>query len=341
VAFNAIRSSDVPAFTIVEERAKSISSDISILESGYDFDRELYCFRLTGPSGRQADVHFSREFLDDLKDNPSSPTGKYTLELTAKLDAKLLEAIEVSGLISFGEQSLKFLLLKFVSDEQKNGRSPQKYNAIGRGGQGDFERWLKRDLTADEKDSLIWTWDELMRLRLIAPTGKDLAAPDSWIKLTDRGAAAVEGKTFIEYGEIEAFISKGEVYTAFRSLQRIFQQARVEVIVVDPYVDEQVLDHIAALDPHIKVQIITEHVKGIFAPAYRKLLQQRGNLEVRAAAHFHDRFVILDRAVCYQLGSSINTLGSKATVIDRKSSTVRDAVLSEFDGLWPRAAPLK
>jgi hypothetical protein len=338
--FETIKPSLVPAFQIVEARVKSISSEVFISETGYDCDRELYSFRIAGPSGRHADVNFSRELLDDLRDNPASPSGNYTMELTARLDAKLLEAIEVSGLISFGAEPLKFLLLKFVSEEQKNGRPLHKYNVIGRGSRGEFERWLRRDLSSDEKDSLIWTWDELIRLRLIAPTGQDLVAPDSWIKLTERGAAAVEGKSFSEYAEIETFISKGEVYTAFRALQQIFQQARYELIVIDPYVDEQVLDHIAAIDPQIKVQLVTEHVKGIFAAAYRKLLQQRGNLEVRVATHFHDRFIILDGGVCYQLGSSINTLGSKATVIDRKSTTIREGVLSEFASLWPQATPL-
>lgn len=117
MAFQPVRSSEVPAFAIAEARAKSISPEISVLETGYDTDRELYCLRLTGPNGRHADVHLSRELLDDLRDNPASPTGKYTLELTAKLDEGLLEAIEVSGLISFGEEPLKFLLLKYVSEE--------------------------------------------------------------------------------------------------------------------------------------------------------------------------------------------------------------------------------
>lgn len=160
------------------------------------------------------------------------------------------------------------------------------------------------------------------------------------MKLTERGASAVEGKTFSQYVEIETFISKGQVYTAFRAVQRIFQQARSEVVVIDPYVDEQVLDYIATIDPQIKVQLITQHVKGIFAAAYRKLLQQRGNLEVRVASHFHDRFIILDGAACYQLGSSINTLGSKSTLIDKKSNAVKDQVLSEFAEVWSRATPL-
>lgn len=337
MAFRAIEPLEVPAFNIVDGRIKSVSPEISISETGYDSDRSLYCLRLLGPSGRNADLYLSRELLEDLRDNPVTPTGKYTIELTAKLDAKILETIEASGLISFGEEALKFLLLRFISEEQKNRRTPNKYNTIGKGAQGDFERWQKVDLTPDEKDSLIWTWDELIRLRLTASTGTDLTVPDDWVKLTERGASAIHGKTFAEYAEIEAFISKGQVYTAFRTLQGIFQQARSAIIVIDPYVDEQVLDLIAAVHPSIGVQVITEHVKGNFKPAYNKLRQQRGNLEVRVAAHFHDRFIILDGAVCYQLGSSINHLGAKATVIDRKSDSVRDRILSQLASLWPGA----
>jgi hypothetical protein len=340
MAFQAIESSKVPAFNIVDERLKAVSSEISISETAYDFDRRVYCLRLLGPSGRCADLYLSRQFLEDLRDNPVGPSGKYTIELTAKLNAQLLETIEAAGLISFGEEALKFLLLKFLAEEQKNGRSVYKYNAVGKRVQGDLERWLKTDLLPDEKQTLIWAWDELMRLRLIAPTGADLIAPDDWVKITDRGIAAVEGKTYTEYSEIEVFISKGEVYTAFRALQQIFQQARSEVIIIDPYIDEQALDHVAALEPTIKVQLLTEHVKGSFRAAYNKLLQQRGNVEARVVAHFHDRFIMVDGAVCYQLGSSINHLGSKAAVIDRKSESVRDKVLSEFADVWPTSIPL-
>jgi len=340
MAFEVVRPSEVPAFDIVAGRINAVSPEISISDTAYDADRGLYCLRLLGPSGRNADLHLSREQLDDLADNPASPAGKYTMELMGNLDKALLEVIESSGMLSFGEEALKFSLLKFVAQEQRSGRQIHKYNTVGKTGQGNFERWLKVDLTSDERDSLIWAWNELVRLRLIAPTGTDLIAPDDWVKLTERGFAAIEGKTFTEYAEIEAFISKGEVYTAFRILQGIFQQARSEIIVIDPYIDEQVLDHIAATDAGVRAQVVTEHVKGNFKIAYRKLLQQRGNLEARVVAHFHDRFIILDGRACYQLGASINHLGNKATVIDLKSSTVRDKVLSEFASLWPGATPV-
>lgn len=330
----------MPAFDTVRERLGAISTDILIATAAHDFDREMYRLTLQGPSGRTATVEFDHELLEDVRDNPDKPNAKYTIQITAKLDELLLGTIESCGLISFGEESLKYALMKFVAHEQKEGRELHKYNVIGRDNDGQFEQYLRTRLTRAEKDTLIWTWDELIRLRLIAPTGKDLAQPDNWIKLTERGAAVAEGKTFTEYAEIEIFVPQGGVYTAFRTLQKIFQQAKSNIVVIDPYIDEQVLDHVAVTDAKIKVQILTEHAKGLFKTAFAKLCQQRGNLEARVAREFHDRFVILDGTVCYQLGSSINHLGSKGTMIDRKSDAAMGQVLSEFAKTWQKATAI-
>jgi hypothetical protein len=123
-------------------------------------------------------------------------------------------------------------------------------------------------------------------------------------------------------------------------LQRIFEQSRSKVIIIDPYTDETVLDHIAALAPSVQVQLLTERVLGQFKTAYQKLLLQRGNVEVRVAANFHDRFIILDDVKCFQLGSSINHLGKKSTVIDVKNDEVRDNILAEFTKAWSAGSPV-
>jgi hypothetical protein len=340
MSFNAIDRANVPAFVIVEMRVKSISPDVSISAVAYSFDRGEYRFRLTGQNGREADVDLSRGSLDDLRDNPASPNSKYTFELMSALNAKVLETIESSGLISFADEALKFLLLQFVVNENNNGRTVNKYNAIGKGMRGQFEQLLRTDLSTEEKDTLIWAWDELMRLRLIARTGTDLVAPDDWAKATERGRSAVEGKTFTEYAEIAVFIAKGEVYTAHCALRAIFRQARRSIIIIDPYADETVLDHIAKVDASIGVRLLTERIQGDFLTAFSKLMLQRGNLQVRKRSEFHDRFILIDDEACYQIGSSINSLGNKATVVDRKGDEVRDRVLREFAKTWKDAQPI-
>jgi hypothetical protein len=334
MAFKGIAQDKVPAFQLVQSRIQAITSDVTTTDTGYDFDSATYRFVLKSNQGRSANLDLSREFLDDLRDNPSGPNSRYTFELTSKLNEKIREAVESSGLISYSDEALKYTLLRYIVKEHGNGRTIHKYNTIGRGAQGDFERDTRTALSPEEKDSLIWSWGELMRLRLIAPTGTDLVVPDEWVKPTEKGIAAVEGRTFTEYEEIEVFVAKGEVFTAFRALQRIFQQARTNVIIIDPYVDETELDHIAELNPSIEVKVITEHMLGQFKTAYSKLQAQRGNVEVRTAANFHDRFIILDDKKCYQLGSSINHIGKKSTVIDGKNEPVRDKILAEFAKAW-------
>jgi len=66
VAFVSVRPSEVPAFDIVAERINAVSPEISISGTAYDSDCKLYCLRLLGPSSRNADLHLSREQLDDL-----------------------------------------------------------------------------------------------------------------------------------------------------------------------------------------------------------------------------------------------------------------------------------
>lgn len=327
----------VPGIDVILARLAAIDPGVSLSDAGYDSDRMSYVLVLTG-HGREGRVKIPRELLDDIRDNSTSAGSRYSQELHAKLSAALREVIESSGLIAFSEKALKYNLLQFIYNESKAHQHIEKYNTIGRDGRGDFERWLKIDLTPEEKETLIWLWGDLLRLRLITPTGKDLVIPDNWVRVTDKGVAAIEGKSYVEYDDQEVFIPKGEVYTAYRTIMSIMSQVRSELLVIDPFVDEDLLDMFAGLDPSVKIRVLTEHLKGNFKLAFRKLQQQRGGIEARCSPQFHDRFVIIDGRACYQLGGSINHAGAKATVIEIKSDAMRDRVAAEAETAWLSAA---
>jgi hypothetical protein len=103
----------------------------------------------------------------------------------------------------------------------------------------------------------------------------------------------------------------------------IMSQARSEILVIDPYVDENLLDMFVSLDASVTIRVLTEHLNGNFKAAFRKLQQQRGGIEVRCSSQFHDRFIVVDGRSCHQLGGSINHAGAKATVIGVKSDAIR------------------
>jgi hypothetical protein len=328
-----MNAAQVPAIEIVQRRLSQIAETISIESADFDFDKEVYTLHLSAGE-REGKVSLPRELLDDLRDNPDSPSTKYSRVLDDKLTSALLEVTEQRGLIAFNESTLKFLLLKHVHQETSRGRPVHKYNAIGKIGRGSFESSLNLTLTREEKQTLIWVWDELCRLRLIAPTGEDLVNPDDWVVVTDKEAAAVEGRAYSEYVDEEVFINIGEVYTAYKKIKSIMKLAKKELLIIDPHVSDENIDMLSTVNKAVAITIITTYLHGDFKNAYKKLQRERGNIEARQSQHFHDRFIVVDRLACYQLGASIKDAGAKATVIDTKNEAIRDRILKEAEEAW-------
>jgi hypothetical protein len=111
-----MHASQVPAIEIVQRRLSRIADTISIESADFDFDKEEYTLHLRA-GDREGKVSLPRELLDDLRDNPNSPSTEYSRVLDDKLTSALLEVIEQRGLIAFNESTLKFLLLKHVHQE--------------------------------------------------------------------------------------------------------------------------------------------------------------------------------------------------------------------------------
>ena len=114
MAFQFKQPSEVPAYSTVETFVASISNEISIDRVGHEFDSFTDRFVLTGTNGRIANLDLSRDLLEDLRDNPSEVSSRYTLELASKLTSKAREAIETNGLLSFADSAMKYALLRFV-----------------------------------------------------------------------------------------------------------------------------------------------------------------------------------------------------------------------------------
>jgi diguanylate cyclase (GGDEF)-like protein len=93
--------------------------------------------------------------------------------------------------VSPDEIKLGYLLLTFLRSYTRD-RPANKFNVIGRSGRGEFEMWLQKDVRPDEKQTLIWVWDELRRARLINATGTDLVKPDDWVIVTPKGETISE-----------------------------------------------------------------------------------------------------------------------------------------------------
>ena len=98
-------------------------------------------------------------------------------------------------------------------------------------------------------------------------------------------------------------------------LLKIFKLAKINLIIVDNYADENLLDIISKLN--VKVTLIAKPGKTLTTNMINKYNKQYSNLKVVFNSSFHDRFIIIDRKEVYHCGTSINHAGKTAFAINK------------------------
>ena len=105
---------------------------------------------------------------------------------------------------------------------------------------------------------------------------------------------------------------EGQIYDAYSLLVDILKEAEEEIIIIDNYIDKQILDITSLLDK--KVTIVTNKYNKIDIEKYKK---QYDNLTIKINNKFHDRFIIIDRKTLYHSGASFKDLGNKCFAITK------------------------
>ena len=105
---------------------------------------------------------------------------------------------------------------------------------------------------------------------------------------------------------------EGQIYDAYSLLIDILKEAEEEIIIIDNYIDKQILDIISFLDK--EVTIITNKYNNIDINKYK---EQYNNLNIKINNKFHDRFIIIDKKILYHSGASFKDLGKKCFSINK------------------------
>ena len=94
----------------------------------------------------------------------------------------------------------------------------------------------------------------------------------------------------------------------------IFKEAEKELIIIDAYADNVLLNIIKRLD--ISITLITKKDNLSSKQDILKYKKQYHNLKVIYDNTFHDRYFILDNNIVYHCGASINRIGYKTFSIN-------------------------
>ena len=114
---------------------------------------------------------------------------------------------------------------------------------------------------------------------------------------------------FEEKKKINEIYFNGQIFDAYSKIQEIFNETKKELIIIDAYADNTILDIIKRLN--IDVIIITKKDNLLTNQDILKYNKQYKNLKVIYDNTFHDRYFILDNDIIYHCGASINRIGYK------------------------------
>ena len=102
-------------------------------------------------------------------------------------------------------------------------------------------------------------------------------------------------------------------YDSIRMVSRLITRAKSELLIIDPYADATLLDILSEKAPGVTVRLVCKDRGKPTRSEIEKFNRQYKGLTVEHSDSFHDRYILIDNAELYNLGSSINYLGCRVT----------------------------
>lgn len=123
----------------------------------------------------------------------------------------------------------------------------------------------------------------------------------------------------------------GQVFDAYELASKIIRSAKKSIVLIDNYIDENTLTHLAKKEKGVKTYLLTKNISKQLQLDIQKANAQYGNFEAKAFTQSHDRFLIIDSKEVYHLGASLKDLGRKwfaFSKMDKNSvSTILNSIL--------------
>jgi hypothetical protein len=126
----------------------------------------------------------------------------------------------------------------------------------------------------------------------------------------------------------------GQVFDAYGLASKIIRSAKKNIILIDNYIDETTLTHLAKKKKNVKVLLLTNNISKQLNLDIQKANKQYNGFVSKQFSKSHDRFLIIDDGKeVYHLGASLKDLGKKWFAFSKmdKSSVVN--IVNAISGL--------
>ena len=115
-----------------------------------------------------------------------------------------------------------------------------------------------------------------------------------------------------EKQKINTIFYEGQIYDAYSLLIDILSTAKKEIMIIGNYAGKELLDILKEIN--INIKIVSSNIDNMLKKKYES---QYSNVSFINNNTFHDRFLIIDRKILYNSGSSFKDLGKKCFYIGK------------------------
>jgi len=146
-------------------------------------------------------------------------------------------------------------------------------------------------------------------------------------------------------GTSGAFIPVGDYFDAFAALSKILQTATMDVMIIDPYMDETALTEFGSAVPeNVCLRLMADQAdcKPSLQPAANKWVQQYGGtrpLSVRLAPQktLHDRAIFIDQTTAWTLTQSLKDLAKRSPAEIVRADDTAALKIAAYEEIWASA----
>lgn len=125
----------------------------------------------------------------------------------------------------------------------------------------------------------------------------------------------------------------GQIFDAYELASRIIRTAKKSIVLIDNYIDENTLTHLAKKGEGVNVLLLTKTISKQLTLDIQKANDQYGNYEAKNFTQSHDRFLIVDGKEVYHLGASLKDLGKKWFAFSKLEAKSVDGIMNAIKEL--------
>jgi len=126
----------------------------------------------------------------------------------------------------------------------------------------------------------------------------------------------------------------GQVFDAYNLTADIIRSAKQNIVLIDNYIDDNTLTHLAKKSNGVKVLLLTHNISKQLSLDVQKADAQYGDFKVKLFNKSHDRFIIIDGGnEIYHIGASLKDLGKKWFAFQKIDKNSIAGIITAISGL--------